>query len=71
MLPPATVRAPGDNPGDAPTYKVVNVRPFSIGMSGMSGTRLITIIGLSLMLLTGIGYSIYRHKKSQASNKAN
>ena len=71
MLPPATVRVPGDTPSDAPTYKVVNVKPFSIGMSGMSGTRLITIIGLSLMLLTGIGYSIYRHKKSRASNKVN
>ena len=72
MLPPATVRVPGDNPGDAPTYKVVNVRPFSIGISGANGTRGTIILGLSLMLLTGIGYSIYnfrKQKKSRALSK--
>ena len=69
MLPPATIRIPGASAGDEPTYKIVNVRPFSIGMSGMNGTKGITISGLAIMLIAGIGYSIYNLKKSRKSRK--
>jgi len=66
MLPPATIRTAGASAGDTPTYKVVNVRPFSIGMSGMNGTKGITIVGLAIMLIAGIGYSVYNLKKTKA-----
>ena len=69
ILPPATAIEPGDNPGDAPTYKIVNVRPFSIGMSGANGTIGITIIGLLLMLLAGIGYSIYNVRRKTSGKE--
>ena len=69
MLPPATIRIQGASEGDEPTYKIVNVRPFSIGMSGMNGTKGITILGLSIMLIAGISYSIYNLKKSKTSRK--
>ena len=69
MLPPATIRTAGASAGDAPTYKVVNVRSFSIGMSGMNGTKGITILGLTIMLIAGISYSIYNLKKSKTSRK--
>ena len=69
ILPPATVRTLGASAGDAPTYKVVNVRPFSIGMSGANGTRGITIIGLALMLLAGIGYSIYNIRRKTSGKE--
>ena len=65
MLPPA-VRIDTDAETGDLTYQVVNVRPFSIGMSGMNGTKGITILGLAIMLIAGISYSIYNLKKSKA-----
>ena len=68
MLPPA-VRIDTDAETGDLTYQVVNVRPFSIGMSGMNGTKGITILGLAIMLIAGISYSIYNLKKSRKSRK--
>ena len=68
MLPPA-VRIDTDAETGDLTYQVVNVRPFSIGMSGMNGTKGITIIGLAIMLIAGVSYSIYNLKKSRKSRK--
>ena len=70
MLPPATIRTDGASAGAAPTYKIVNVRPFSIGMSGMNGTKGITITGLAIMLLVGVIYSVYNNKKQKGQKKS-
>ena len=67
-LPPAVLITPGSS-GEAPTYRVVNTRPFSIGMSGGLGTRGITILGLAVMLLTGVIYSICNYKKNKTQDK--
>ena len=65
LMPPAVIRIIGENPGDVPTYKIVNIKLVSLPMSGLGGTRGITIFGLTVMLLAGSGYTIYLHKKSK------
>ena len=74
ILPPAVIRVP-DSGGNPPSYRIVNTKPFSVGMTGMNGTGGIIFLGLALMLIAGIGYSIYQYKGKKKSkdnkNKAN
>ena len=65
LMPPAVIRIPGVNPGDAPTYKIINMKLFNLPMSGLGGTKGIMAIGLVLMLLTGSGYTIYSQRKNR------
>ena len=60
--PPAVIRVPGVgvNP---PTYRIVNTKPFSVGMTGMNGTAGIISIGLGLMVMAGILYSVHQRKR--------
>ena len=64
IMPPAVARVGGGG-GIAPEYKVLNAKPFSIGLSGLEGTRKITIFGLTIMILAGSGYTIYAQKKNK------
>ena len=63
-MPPAVARVGGGG-GIAPEYKVLNAKPFSIGLSGLGGTIGITIFGLTVMLLAGSGYIIYAKKQNK------
>ena len=62
ILPPAVMR---DGTGTAVAYRLVNAKPFVIGMSGMSGTHVITILGLAIMILATSVYIILDKKKKK------
>ena len=61
-LPPAVIRVPG-SAGNPPTYRIVNTKPFSVGMTGMNGTAGYISLGLGLMVMAGIIYSVHQRKK--------
>ena len=63
-LPPAVIRVPGVG-ANPPSYRIINTKPFSIGMTGMNGTGGIIVLGLALMLIAGIGYSLYHFKNKR------
>jgi len=58
-MPPAAVR---ESDGTVHTYKIINVRPFTVGMSGLGGTRGILLAGFVLMALAGNTYIVYSNK---------
>ena len=66
MMPPAAIR---ETSAGVHTYKIINARPFSIGMSGLEGTKGILLVGFVLMALAGNAYVVYNHKQSK--NKTN
>ena len=59
IMPPAAVR---ESDGTVHTYKIINVRPFTVGMSGLGGTRGILLAGFVLMALAGNTYIVYSNK---------
>ena len=66
-MPPAVARVGGGG-GLAPEYKILNTKPFSIGLSGLGGTKEFLTIGLSLMLFAGTTYTVMSHKKKKIAN---
>ena len=60
LMPPAAIREMVD--GEI-TYKIINARAFSIGMSGLSGTRQMLLVGFSIMALVGNRYIVFSHKQ--------
>jgi hypothetical protein len=61
IMPPAAVR---ESNGTEHTYKIINARPFSIGMSGLGGTREILLAGFVLMALAGNAYLVFGYKQT-------
>ena len=66
IMPPAVARVGGGG-GVAPEYKILNAKPFSIGLTGLGGTTRFLIIGLSLMTFAGATFIIRSHKKRAIS----
>ena len=64
-LPPAVIRVPGSG-GNPPSYRIVNTKPFSVGMTGMNGTAGFISLGLGLMVMAGIIYSVHQFKKRKS-----
>jgi len=65
MMPPAVIR---DTEDGVHTFRIINARPFSIGMSGLEGTRGILLAGFVLMALAGNAYVIYNHKQRKSNS---
>ena len=61
IMPPAVARVGGGG-GIAPEYKVLNAKPFSIGLTGLGGTTRFFVIGLSLMFCASVTYIIISRK---------
>ena len=53
IMPPAATR---ESAGTTHTYKIINIEPFSIGMSGLGGTSGMLIVGFVIMTLAGNTY---------------
>jgi len=66
MMPPATAR---DTSGSEPAYLLINARPFTIGLSGLGGTKGILLVGFVLMTLAGNAYIIYSHKQKKKNKQ--
>ena len=60
LMPPAAIR---ETSGSVHTYKIVNTRPFTIGMSGLSGTHGLLLLGFVLMAVASNAYLIYNYKQ--------
>ena len=60
VMPPAAIR---DTGGTEPTYRIINARPFSIGLSGLSGSTRMLLLGFILMTLAGNIYMVHSHKQ--------
>ena len=63
MMPPAAVRDAG------PTYKIINAKPFMIGMSGLGGTASLLLAGFVLMAVAGNAYAAYSYKQNKKTKK--
>ena len=61
LMPPAAIR--DETVLNAPTYRLINARPFSIGMSGLGGTRGMLLLGFVLMTVAGNAYIVYNYKQ--------
>ena len=64
IMPPAVARV-GGGLGIAPEYKILNAKPFVIGLTGLGGTTSFLIIGISLMLFASGTYTVISHKKKK------
>ena len=60
VMPPAAIR---ESKNGEIVYKIVNEHPFMLPLSGLGGTRIFTIVGIILMLIAGVSYTIRRRKK--------
>ena len=60
IMPPAVTR---DIKSGAVTYKVVNTTPFSMGFSGLGGSRKYLLLGMTIMLAALLKYIVSEHKK--------
>ena len=67
MMPPGVLRIMGEQ---GPTYQLMNIRPFSIGMSGLAGTKGLLLIGFSLMAVAGNIYLVYGYKQRRKMKEA-
>ena len=67
MMPPAVSRTTG---GPQPTYQVINIRPFSIGISGLGGTKGLLLSGFVIMAIAGNVYlrSSDKGRKTKGAN---
>ena len=67
MMPPAVSRTTG---GPEPTYQVINIRPFSIGISGLGGTKGLLLSGFVIMAIAGNVYlrSSDKGRKTKGAN---
>ena len=68
IMPPAVARVGGGG-GIAPEYKILNAKPFVIGLTGLGGTTSFLLIGISLMLLAGVTYTVISNKKKKIINQ--
>jgi Cna protein B-type domain. len=66
IVPPAAVR---DTGGAEPTYRIINARPFLIGMSGLSGTTGLLLTGFVIMVLVSNIYLVHRYKQGYKIKK--
>jgi len=67
IMPPAAIR---ESVGIVHTYKIINARPFTVGMSGLGGTKGILLIGFAIMAISGNAYILYSYKqKNKQKNK--
>ena len=66
IMPPAAVR---DTGGAEPTYRIINARPFLIGMSGLSGTTGLLLAGFVIMVLVSNIYLVHRYKQGHKIKK--
>jgi len=60
IMPPAAVR---ETSGGVHTYKIINARPFTVGMSGLSGTQGLLLLGFVIMAVAGNTYLAYGYKQ--------
>ena len=73
IVPPAAIR---ETSGGIHTYKLINARPFSIGMSGLGGNTGLLLAGFMLMALTSnayifVSYQQRKQTKKQTSRRTN
>ena len=61
IMPLAAIR---DTGGAEPTYRIINARPFSIGMSGLKGTTRLLLTGFVIMALATNIYLVQAYKRS-------
>ena len=61
IMPPAAIRDIGDS---TPTYRIINARPFSIGMSGLGGTTGLLLVGFAIMMIAGNTYLTLHRKRN-------
>ena len=64
IMPPAAIR---ETSGGEHSYKIINARPFTIGMSGLSGTQGFLLLGFVLMAVAGNAYLVYNYKQRMKS----
>jgi hypothetical protein len=62
IMPPAAIR---DTSGSEPVYQLVNAKPFVIGMSGLSGTNGLLLLGFVIMALAGNTYLVNAYKQNK------
>ena len=63
IMPPAVIR--DESVPNAPTYQLINARPFLIGMSGLEGTTGMLLTGFVIMALAANIYFIRRYKQKE------
>ena len=68
MMSPAAIRIPS---ATGPTYQVINAKPFTIGMSGLAGTKGILLTGFAIMVFASNAYIVlhYKRKKKDKLNR--
>ena len=66
IMPPAAVR---ETSGGVHSYKIINARPFTIGMSGLGGTASLLLAGFVLMAVAGNAYAAYSYKQNKKTKK--
>jgi len=66
-MPPAAIR--DESIPNAPTYKIINTEPFSIGMSGLAGTSGMILIGFVVMAIAGNAYIIMNKKRRSRTRR--
>ena len=62
VMPPAVLRETSDG---IHTYKIINARPFTVGMSGLGGTKGIFLLGIGIMTITGAAFVVYTCKQKK------
>ena len=67
IMPPAAIR--DESIPNAPTYKIINTEPFSIGMSGLAGTSGMILIGFVVMAIAGNAYIIMNKKRRSRTRR--
>jgi len=60
IMPPAAIR---ESSGGVHTYKIINARPFTVGMSGLGGTKGMLLAGFVLMAVTGNAFMVHTFKQ--------
>ena len=66
IMPPAAVR---ETSGGVHSYKIINARPFTIGMSGLGGTASLLLAGFVLMAVAGNAYVAYSYKQNKKTKE--
>ena len=66
LMPPAAIREEG---APVPTYRIINARPFTIGMSGLAGTSGMLLLGFIFMAIAGNAYIAHGYKQRNRGNQ--
>ena len=66
LMPPAATR---EIVAGEVTYKIINAKAFSIGMSGLGGTRGILLMGFVFMALGGNAYFAFVYKEKKTADR--